>query len=97
MHPAHVRAAVAAGVDTFCEKPLARTAAEAQELVDLADAAGVKLLPGHVVLAGGKERFPLRIAAEGTYLEDATGKPFLITGDSAWSLIADLPPEDADA
>lgn len=49
VHPAHVRAAVAAGVDTFCEKPLARTAAEAQELVDLADAAGVKLLPGHVV------------------------------------------------
>lgn len=56
----------------------------------------VVFLPGHVALAGGKGRFPLRIAAEGTYLEDATGKPFLITGDSAWSLIADLLPEDAD-
>nr|WP_314092403.1 DUF4038 domain-containing protein [uncultured Shinella sp.] len=41
-------------------------------------------------------RFPLRIAAAGTYLEDAAGKPFLVTGDAAWSLISDLPAEDAD-
>lgn len=49
VHPEHVRAAMAAGLPTFCEKPLARTAAQAQELVELAAAAGVKLLPGHVV------------------------------------------------
>lgn len=48
-HPEMVRAAVGAGVDTFCEKPLARTAAEAAALVAEADAAGVRLLPGHVV------------------------------------------------
>lgn len=57
---------------------------------------GLMLLAGRVMPAGAEARFPLRIAASGTYLEDAAGKPFLITGDAAWSLIADLPPEDAD-
>ena len=54
------------------------------------------LPPIHAACAGGGPRFPLRIAAEGTYLKDAQGKPFLITGDAAWSLIADLSPEEAD-
>eukprot|EP01132_Coremiostelium_polycephalum_P012496 gene12496-15273_t len=40
--------------------------------------------------------FPLRISENHRYLEDATGRPFLITGDSAWSLIGDLSREDAD-
>lgn len=40
--------------------------------------------------------FPLRIADNHRYLEDATGRPFLITGDTAWSLIGDLSREDAD-
>lgn len=48
-HPEMVRAAVGAGVDVFCEKPLARTAAEAEALVAEAEQAGVRLLPGHVV------------------------------------------------
>ncbi|GAB2606742.1 Gfo/Idh/MocA family protein [Pseudactinotalea suaedae] len=48
-HPAVVRAALAAGADVLCEKPLARTAAEAQELVTEAAHAGRKLMPGHVV------------------------------------------------
>ncbi|SMF52788.1 Putative collagen-binding domain of a collagenase [Xaviernesmea oryzae] len=39
--------------------------------------------------------FPLR-APEGTHhLEDSQGRPFLISGDSAWSLIADLSLSDA--
>lgn len=54
------------------------------------------LLPIHAASAGGQTRFPLRIASDGTYLEDAEGKPFLITGDAAWSLIGDLSQEDAD-
>lgn len=41
-------------------------------------------------------RFPLRIAAGGTHLEDVDGTPFLIVGDAAWSLIADLPKEEVD-
>src|SRR5262249_11542249 len=40
--------------------------------------------------------FPLRISQDHRYLEDASGQPFLITGDAAWSLIGDLSREDAD-
>jgi predicted dehydrogenase len=36
-HPAAIRGALAAGVAVFCEKPLANTAAEAQELAELAE------------------------------------------------------------
>jgi hypothetical protein len=39
--------------------------------------------------------FPLRIAAGRRHLEDAAGEPFLIHGDAAWSLIAQLTREDA--
>ena len=43
LHRAWVLAAVAAGKHVLCEKPLAITADEAQEMVDAADAAGVLL------------------------------------------------------
>ena len=39
--------------------------------------------------------FPLTVTPGKRYLEDAEGKPFLIHGDTAWSLIADLTREDA--
>lgn len=48
-HPEIVRAALAVGLDVLCEKPLARTSAQAQQLVEEAAAAGRKLMPGHVV------------------------------------------------
>ncbi|MEW9613895.1 DUF4038 domain-containing protein [Shinella sp. S4-D37] len=52
------------------------------------------LLPGS---AGGQgSRFPLAIAPDGRYLQDNAGKPFLITGDSAWSMIAELSPDEAE-
>ena len=52
------------------------------------------LLPGS---AGGQgARFPLAIAPDGRYLRDNAGKPFLITGDSAWSMIAELSPDEAE-
>ena len=40
--------------------------------------------------------FPLSIKPGERYLVDAVGRPFLIQGDTAWSLIADLTREDAD-
>lgn len=40
--------------------------------------------------------FPLHVAADGRHLEDAAGHPFLITGDAAWSMIAQLSREDVD-
>ncbi|MFF1374631.1 Gfo/Idh/MocA family protein [Streptomyces sp. NPDC058308] len=42
-------AAVAAGRHVVCEKPLALTARDAEEIADAADAAGVRLHPAHVV------------------------------------------------
>lgn len=54
------------------------------------------LLPASTVDAENV-RFPLRLAPNGLHLEDQTGKPFLITGDSAWSMIADLSPEEAQS
>lgn len=48
-HAEVVRAALAAGKDVVSEKPLARTDADAAELVDLAREAGRQLYPAHVV------------------------------------------------
>ncbi|GAA2415256.1 Gfo/Idh/MocA family oxidoreductase [Streptomyces coeruleofuscus] len=42
-------AAVAAGAHVLCEKPLALSAAHAEEMAAAAAAAGVRLYPGHVV------------------------------------------------
>lgn len=39
---------------------------------------------------------PLKVAPGKRYLEDAAGRPFLLSGDTAWSLIAQLTREDAD-
>jgi hypothetical protein len=40
--------------------------------------------------------FPLRVSANGRYLEDRTGKPFLLHGDSPWSLVVQLSREDVE-
>ncbi|MGO2558510.1 Gfo/Idh/MocA family protein [Brachybacterium sp.] len=48
-HPETVRAALDAGLDVICEKPLALDPAEARDLVEHADRAGRRLFPAHVV------------------------------------------------
>lgn len=40
--------------------------------------------------------FPVRVSANARHLVDATGKPFLLHGDTAWSLMAQLSREDAE-
>jgi hypothetical protein len=40
--------------------------------------------------------FPLRRAGDGPYLVDKAGRPFLIQGDAAWSILAQLRKEDAE-
>jgi hypothetical protein len=52
-------------------------------------------IPSLDVSAAG-QAFPLGISASHRYLVDAHGRPFLIQGDTAWSLIADLNREDAE-
>jgi hypothetical protein len=41
-------------------------------------------------------RFPLAVAPNGRHLVDAAGQPFLVQGDAAWSLIANLTREEVD-
>jgi hypothetical protein len=58
---------------------------------------GLFLIFFHISCAlAGNPVFPLRVSPNGCYLEDRMGHPFLITGDSAWSLIADLSNKDAE-
>jgi hypothetical protein len=40
--------------------------------------------------------FPVRVSTNGHYLEDAGGKPFLLHGDTAWSLIVQLTKEETE-
>ena len=48
-HHEYAMAAIAAGKDVMCEKPLAETAVRAAEIANAAGAAGVRLFPAHVV------------------------------------------------
>jgi hypothetical protein len=43
-----------------------------------------------VTVSAAASRFPLRVEAGKRYLVDAQGQPFLINGDTAWSLIVQL-------
>ncbi len=46
--------------------------------------------------SAGAPVFPLHLEPGKRYLVDAAGAPFLVHGDAAWSLIADLSREEAD-
>ncbi|MCI0623926.1 MAG: glycoside hydrolase family 140 protein [Acidobacteria bacterium] len=48
------------------------------------------------VQAQSASSFPVRVSSDGRYLVDAEGKPFMIHGDSGWSIIAQLTKEDAE-
>jgi hypothetical protein len=52
----------------------------------------------HCTNASGSDqfRFPIRVSENGRYFEDQDGKPVLIQGDSAWSLIAQLNLKEAE-
>jgi predicted dehydrogenase len=73
-HAPLARAAIAAGKHVVCEKPFARDAAEAQELLDLADSAGVVHLLGCEFRFDGAQALLARLVAEG-----AIGEPRLAT------------------
>ena len=48
-HAPYARAALDAGCHVFCEKPLAETVAEAQSIVDAAQARGRKVVVGYIL------------------------------------------------
>ena len=45
-------------------------------------------------IAAPPAAFPLRVSPDSRYLVDHDGKPFLVVGDTAWSLVAQLREED---
>jgi predicted dehydrogenase len=65
--------AAAAGKHVVCEKPLARTTHQAQEIVDACQKAGVQLLVAHVV-----RFFPEYALAHSAVVEGQIGKPGVI-------------------
>lgn len=87
-HASYIVAAARAGVDVVCEKPLARTAAEAFDAVVACEAASVRLLVGHVV-----RFFPEYVAARDLVVAGDIGdvgvlrldrSTYLPAGASAW-------------
>jgi len=43
-----------------------------------------------------KFTFPPKLSVDGRYLVDQQEKPFLVIGDSPWSLIVELTPDQVD-
>jgi len=73
LHHEMVLKAVAAGKHIVCEKPLARTRGQAQEMLIACEKAGVQLLVAHVV-----RFFPEYALAHSAVVEGQIGKPAVI-------------------
>lgn len=73
LHHALVLQAAAAGKHVICEKPLARTVAQGQEMIAACQQAGVKLLVGHVV-----RFFPEYVLAKQTVASGRIGRPAVL-------------------
>ena len=73
LHNEMVLKAAAAGKHIICEKPLARTAKQAQEMVAACKGAGVQLLVAHVV-----RFFPEYALAQSAVAEGQIGRPGVI-------------------
>ncbi len=73
VHRANVLAAAVAGKDIVCEKPLARTVADCQAIVDDVEAAGVKMMVAQVV-----RWFPMFAKAKAVIDSGVIGKPGVI-------------------
>src|SRR5438128_221847 len=66
LHAEHAIAAARAGKHVFCEKPLARTLADAERIVRACEDAGVSLAVGHVVRYFPEYQAAKRMLDDGT-------------------------------
>jgi predicted dehydrogenase len=74
LHAEYTIAAAKAGKHVFCEKPLARTLADAEAMVRACDGAGVSLAVGHVVRYFAEYRRAKQMIDDGTL-----GRPAIAT------------------
>jgi 1,5-anhydro-D-fructose reductase (1,5-anhydro-D-mannitol-forming) len=81
LHHRQTLAAAAAGKHVLCEKPLALSAADAWEMADACERAGVVLATNHHLPAAGTHRAIRRLVAEG-----AIGRPLAVRVFHAVSL-----------
>jgi Protein of unknown function (DUF4038) len=68
-------------------------AVKCRNLLALAALAGIGL---YVPVRAADQRFPLSVSPTGRYLIDRQNQPFLVVGDSPWSLIVQPSPADVD-
>jgi predicted dehydrogenase len=95
-HYALASAALKAGKHVLVEKPLAKTSAEAAELIEIADAGGLVLMPGHTFLYS-----PPVNKVRDLILEDRLGDIYFVTSSrmnlgkyQPDGVICDLAPHD---
>ena len=107
--PAHLKmglAAIRAGKHVMIEKPLARTAAEAFQLAEAAEQAGVIAMPGMCMRfwpgwdwlkrAVDEQRYGKVLSAQFQRLASHPGGPFYSDGDACGGALLDLHVHDTD-
>lgn len=72
-HKENVTKAAQAGKHIFCEKPMARTSADAKEMLEVCEKAGVRLMIGHVL-----RFFPEYTRAKQAVASGAVGSPAMV-------------------
>ncbi len=85
MHPAVVTAALTAGFDVFCEKPLARTAAAADALAAAARSSGRLVAAGHCVRHWPAYAEASRIVASGRHGAPRYAELTRLSAPPTWS------------
>lgn len=95
-HHALCRRALLAGKHVLVEKPMARTAAHALDLIELADQRGLVIMPGHTFLYS-----PAVNKVRDLILEDAVGEVYFVTSSrmnlgnyQPDGVVCDLAPHD---
>lgn len=84
MHAPASLAALEAGYDVFCEKPIAMHTEDATRMVDAADAAGRQLMVGHVLPFFPEYAWALDIIRSGKYGRVLGGSFRRVISDPAW-------------